>query len=85
MVNNMKDLAFKEFAKTSGKQDSEEMRLYFEAGWDRASEFWKKEFERIVIRNKELQEQVTHCMGSMWVHGIKLDKKMEREIKKGFK
>lgn len=81
----MKNLAFKEFAEKMGKQDSEEMRMYFEAGWDRASDFWKQEFERMAIRNKELTEQVTHCMGSMWVHGIKLDRKTEKAIKKGFK
>ena len=30
----MKRLAFEEFAKQFGKQGSEEMRMYFEAGWD---------------------------------------------------
>ena len=37
----MKQKAFEEFAKRFGKQDSEEMRMYFEAGWDSRIEIRK--------------------------------------------
>ena len=49
----MKRLAFEEFAKQFGKQNSEEMRMYFDAGWN----------SRIEVRRLTDQERqhYTYC------------------------